>query len=237
VNKYLNKTDFIVMGASLLSLIVFIVNTFLKSVIPLYFNGIVILGVFLYWSLKEDPAGILRKSLIIGSLGGMLYTLLDNIFVNQLVIIYLRTKDLEIYGTPISIILTWMYSISIGLYLYQRLRSYFNKFYIPSVLTGLSGSIFGILFDYLGNKALIWQWPWNINLMPSKPLFIGTAPIFFPVAIFCTFFLSPWMIGGQRVTTLRLGFSDNPVVGGIRFAVILASTMYIFFRIFGMVHN
>lgn len=233
MNKYLNKTDFVVIGASLLSLIVFLVNTALDSIIPVYLNAVIILAAFLYWSLKKDSVGILQKSLIIGSLGGVLYTFLDNIFVNARIIMYLRSEDIKVYGeygTPISIILTWMYSITIALYLYQRLRFSFGKFYIPSIITGASAFIFGILFDYLGSNARLWVWVWNINTMASKPTDIGTTPLFFPVALFSTFFLSPWILGGQSITSFRLGFSDNPFVAGIRCAVILASTMFLFLR-------
>jgi len=233
MNRYLNKTDFLVISACLLSLIAFSINIFLSSVIPLYFNAIVILGAFLYWVLwKKDPSGILQKSLIIGSSAGILYIFLDNIFVNQMIIVYLRTEDLKITGTPISLILTWMYSISISLYIYQRLRGFFGEFYIPSILTGTVAFLSIILFDFLGNKARIWEWPWNIAFMASKPPYIFTTPLFFPIALFLTFFLSPWIIGGQRITRFHIGFSDNPLVGGIRFAVILATTMFLFFRVF-----
>ena len=123
-----------------------------------------------------------------------------------------------------------MYSFTIALYLYQRLRMSFEKFIFPSLITGAAAFATAILFDYLANSARIWVWIWNINVMASKPPYIGMTPLFFPIALFSTFFLSPWIIGGQRITSMNLGFSDNPVVAGIRCAVIMASTMYLFFR-------
>lgn len=230
MNKYLNQTDFLVIGACILSLIAFLINTILDSIIPIYLNAAIILVAFLYWALRKDNTGIMQRVLIIGSLGGVLYTFLDNIFVNARIIMYLRSEDVEVYGTPVSIILTWMYSITIALYLYQRLRMAFEKFIIPSFITGIGAFIAGILFDYLANSARVWVWIWNINAMASKPPYIGTTPLFFPIALFSAFFLSPWIIGGQRITSVRLGFSDNPFVAGIRCAVIIASTMYLFFR-------
>ena len=61
--KYINYTDLIVIGASILSLLVFSVNVVFGSVIPLYFNGIIILGVFIYCVIRNDPANMLRRGL------------------------------------------------------------------------------------------------------------------------------------------------------------------------------
>jgi hypothetical protein len=226
--RYVNRTDLVVIGACGLSLIVFSINTKLDSVIPLYFNSFIVLGIFTYWAIRKDGTGLLKRSLIIGGIGGFFYTFVDSIFVNSWIYRYLRLEDIDIFAAPASIVLVWIYCVAIAIYLYQRLRSVFSKFYIPSVLTGASAFLSGIVFHYLGKQARLWEW--NDVWVSSSPS-VGSTPLFVPVALFVTFFLSPYIVGGQRIST-RIRLSDNPIAGGLRCAVILAMTMYILFRIF-----
>ena len=225
--RYINRTDLIMIGACVLSLIVFSVNAKLDSVIPLYFNGLAVLGIFAYWAFRNDAAGILKRSLIIGVIGGFFYTFVDSLFVESGIIIYLRAEDIDIFVTPASIVLTWMYCITIAIYLYQRLRSVFGKFYIPSMLTGTSAFLSSIVLNFFGSRARLWVW--NIGI-PSSPA-IGSTPLFVPVALFFTFFLSPYIIGGQRIST-RIKLPENPIAGGLRCSIIMAMAIYVSFRSF-----
>ena len=225
--RYANRTDFIVAGACALSLIIFAINTRLDSVVPLYINGIILPVVFIYWVLRRDAAGILKRSLIIGAIGGVSYTFVDKLFVETGVITYLRSEDLDIFATPVSVVLIWIYCITVAIYLYQRLRSVFGRFYIPAALTGAGAFISSIVLNQLGDQARLWVW--NIGV-PSSPA-IGSTPLFVPVALFVTFFLSPYIIGGQRITE-RIRIQENTIAAGLRCAIILAMTIFLSSRIF-----
>ena len=223
--KYVNHTDLIVAGACVLTLLVFVGNASLDSVIPLYLQSLTVLGVFLYWSLRNDAAGMLRRGLVIGGTAGLFYTFVDTMFVDAGIITYLR-RDIKIFATPVSVALVWMYCITIGIYCYLRLRSVFGRFYVPSAVTALCAFLSGAVFCHLGDRARLWVW--NIGV-PSSPA-IGSTPLFVPVALFITFFLSPYIVGGQRILgRVRLG--ENPIAGGLRCAIMLALTTFLSFRI------
>lgn len=227
--KHANHTDFIVIGASALILIAFAINTRLASIIPLYLNGFIVLGVLTYWAIRKDATGRLRRSLIIGGAAGILYTFVDSVLVSEQMIMYLR-RDVKIFATPASIVMTWICCITIAIYLYLRLRSVFSRFYIPSALTGAIAFLSSAILHYLGDGARLWIW----NARSLSPSILST-PLFVPVALCLTFLLSPYIVGGQRITK-RIGLTTNPLVAGFRCAVILAITvhisLYISFRIF-----
>ena len=225
--KYINRTDLVVIGMCVLSLILFSINTKLDSIIPVYLNGLIVLGIFIYWAICKDATDMLRQSLIIGGISGFFYTFVDSLFVEGTIVIYLRTEDIDVFATPVSVVLIWICYITIGIYLYQRLRSVFSRFYIPSLLTGAAAFLSGILLNYLGDSARLWVW--NIGI-PSSPA-IGRTPLFFPVALFFTFFLSPYIIGGQPIFKW-IKLQKNPIAGGLRCAIILAMAIYTSFRIF-----
>jgi len=223
--RYINRTDRAVIGACALSLTFFSINAKLDSVIPLYLNGLIVLSVFTYWAVRRDPTGILKRSLIIGSIAGASYAFVDKMFVETQIITYLR-PDVNVFETPASVVLIWMCSITIVIYFYQRLRPAFNRFYMPSALTGASAFISGTVLNELGDHARLWVW--NVGI-PSSPA-IGSTPLFVPIALFVTFFLSPYIIGGQHITP-RIGFQKNSIAAGLRCAIILAATIFLAFRI------
>ena len=93
---------------------IFSINTKLDSVIPLYFNALVVLGIFVYWVFRHDATVMLRRSLIIGGIGGFFYTFVDQGLVNMWAITYLR-EDIKIFATPLSVVLTLVYCIAIAI--------------------------------------------------------------------------------------------------------------------------
>ncbi len=243
--RYVNRTDLIVAGACVLTLIVFLINTMLDSVILLYINDLAILSVFVYWAIRRDAAGMLRRSLIIGGIGGFFYTFVDKLFVELTTITYITyikrgtgmgdgIRDISIptFATPVSIVLLWICCISIVIYFYQRLRSVFGRFYIPALLAGVSAALASIILSNLGDGL----WVWNF-VNPASPVWaslslgIGSTPLFVPAALFVTFLLSPYIIGGQRISR-RFRISENLLVAGLRCGVILPAMIYISFRIF-----
>ena len=234
--KYMNRADLIVAGGCALTLIVFLINTRLASVIPLYINGLIVLGVFVYWAIRKDTAGMLRRGLIIGGIAGFFYTFVDKFFVELRAVTYIAyikrsadladgIKDISIFSTPVSVVLIWICCITIAMYLYQRLRSVFSKFYIPALLTGASAFLAAIVLSNLGDR--IWVWSFATTSAPG----IGSTPLFVPVAVSVTFLLSPYIIGGQRISR-RIGISDNPIAAGLRCAVIMSAMIYFAFRVF-----
>jgi len=227
--KYTNRTDLIIFGACILSLIAFSINTRLDSVIPVYINSLIILGVCTYWALRKDVTGMLRRSLIIGAVAGFAYTFVDRIFVDMWVIIKYLRPDAKVFATPLSIVLTFICCITIVMYFYQRLRSAFTRFLIPAALTGASAFLAGIAMGYFGDRARLWVWPWNTGTMPAPTPSIGPTPLPLLIALFLTFFLSPYIIGGQRITA-RIKLSDNPLAGGLRCAILLGMMMFFSFH-------
>lgn len=70
--------------------------------------------------------------------------------------------------------------------------------------------------------------------MPAPLPSIGPTPISVLVALFLTFFLSPYILGGQRITT-RVKLSDNPIAGGLRCAILLGMIMFFSFHLFARI--
>lgn len=234
--RYANRTDLIVAGACVLTLAVFLINTRLASVIPLYINSLIVLGAFTYWVIRKDAAGMLRRGLIVGSICGIFYTYVDKLFVELRTITYIAyikrgagledgIKDISIFATPISVVLIWICCLTVVIYLYQRLRSVFSKFYIPALLTAVSAFCASVVLSNLGHR--IWIWNFGATASPG----IGTTPLFVPVGVSVTFLLSPYILGGQRISR-RFRLSDNPIAAGIRCAVIMSMLIYLSFRIF-----
>ena len=234
--RYINRTDLIVAGASALILTAFLINTRLDSAIPLYISSLIGLSAFIYWAIRRDATGMLRRSLIIAGIGELFYTWVDSIFVEQEIITYV-IGDVEILSTPVSVALVGVCCIAIAMYFYQRLRSIFGQAYIPAVLTGVSAFLAGVVLNHLGAELWRWSSVW-LDYRKSGPaplvismLCIGSVPLFVPIALFVTFLLSPYIIGGQRFSR-RIGISDNVIAAGLRCAVLLPMMIYLSFVIF-----
>ena len=126
--KYTNRTDLVVVGACALTLAVFLLNARLASVIPLYLNCLIVLGIFTYWAFRKDAAGMLKLGLYIGAIGGFFYTFVDKLFVELGTITYIAyikrgagiedgVKDIPIFATPLSVVLLWACCITVVMYL------------------------------------------------------------------------------------------------------------------------
>ena len=238
--KYINHTDIIVAGASSLSLIIMAIGTLFHSVIPLYLIGILTLGGFTYWGIRRDSTRILVRCLIIGGIVGVLYTFLDTLFAEVEITTYLR-KDIKLLSTPISVVLFWTFFITTMMYLYHRLRSVFGRFILPSLITGSTAFLFGLILFYLGSNN---QWNWNIlnNLLGNRLLpSIGPIPLYVPLALFLTFFASPYIVGVPNPSTIKdnennimkhFKVSDNPLLGGLRCTITLSICLYGLYQLF-----
>jgi len=234
--RFNNQPDIVVIITFLINLVMFFINIKLGSVIPMYVGGIISFAMITYWSIRRDGSVMLRRSLIVGSMGGFFYTFVDRIFVDGQIIKYLRGGDLRIYQTPVSTILIWMYFIVILLYIYQRLRGYFSTTYIPSLLAGSVAFVLAFIFNYFGDRSRLWVWNANLTNMP----FIMTVPLFVPLAFYITFFLSPYILGtegivpspGDTFWSRYIKAANNPIVGGIRCAIMLSVSLFALLQIF-----
>jgi hypothetical protein len=238
--RYINRTDLIVAGACILFILFFLINIAFSSVIVLYMADVIMLGGFIYWGIKRDSTKILIRSLCVGGIVGVFYTFLDTLFVEVSIITYLRKNDdFRILSTPFSVVLFWMFFITTIMYLYQRLRSSFSKFYIPSLLTGTTAFLLGFILIYLGDLAR--QWVWSVGEYVKPMPSIGPVPLYVPLAFFVTFLLSPYIIGVPDSSMVKdqddpvtryFKISDNPLVGGIRCTIILSISLYGLLQLF-----
>lgn len=236
--RYINRSDIAVAIFGIFFILISLLNTTFNSVILLYIADIVTLGVFIYWGIRRDSTKKLLHSLVVGGVVGLLYTFLDTLFVEVSIVTYLRKNDdIELLSTPISVVLFWIFFITVMMYLYQRLRSSFSRFYIPSLITGSTGFIFGLLLIYLGDQSRQWVWSVGESLKPLPS--IGPIPLYVPLAFLVTFLLSPYIIGVDIPSIEKenpfakfFRVSDNPLIGGIRCAIVLSASLYGLLMIF-----
>ena len=134
-----DNTDKAVSAAVGFTFFTFLINVKLDSIIIVYLNAIVILGLFGYSIWRLDGLKILRKSLIIGTIAAVTYLPIDNLLgsLKSLGLITYLKHDLLLGITPLHIFLNWICLITIVLYFYQRLRGIFAKVYFPMLLTSI----------------------------------------------------------------------------------------------------
>ena len=220
----LDNTDKTVSAAVGFTLFMFLINVKIDSIIVVYLNAIVILGLLGYAVLRLDNLKILRNSLIIGVVAAATYLPFDYLFGSlkspdglQLIglITYLK-RDLLLGITPLHIFLNWICLITIMLYFYQRLRNIFNKVYFPIFLTSIVAFVGSVILSILGNYARLWVW--NATGFAPPP-FIGSMPLLVPVGLFLTFLLTPY-------------FVLNIIAGGIRCGITLGIMQFLCFVTF-----
>lgn len=236
--KYINRSDIVVASSGIFFILISLLNTAFSSVVLLYIADFITLGVFICWSISKDSTRKLIHSLIVGGIVGLLYTFLDTLFVEVSIVTYLRKNDdIRLLSTPFSVVLFWIFFITTMMYLYQRLRSSFSRFYIPSLITGSTGFIFGLLLIYLGDQSRQWVWSVGESLKPLPS--IGPIPLYVPLAFLVTFLLSPYIIGVDIASIEKenpfakfFRVSDNPLIGGIRCTIVLSASLYGLLMIF-----
>ncbi|HGE69676.1 TPA: hypothetical protein ENX78_02500 [Candidatus Poribacteria bacterium] len=234
--RYINRTDVVVSAVSVLNLIFMSINTALESLILFYLGNIIAIACLIYWGILKDATKYLARSLLIGGIVGVIYTVLDNLLAEVNYINYLRIEDIKLLSTPISVVLFWIFLITTMIYLYHRLRSTFSRFIFPSIITGSTAFLFSLVLFILGDISR--QWVWSIGEPPM--LSIGPIPLYVPLALFVTFFLSPYIVGipGAPVADEDSFFakyfkvSNNPLSGGIRCTIILSLSIYGLLQLF-----
>lgn len=208
-----SRTDRLVIAAIFSIYFVFIINTWLASTIMLYIGVLVAGGVFLYCIVKLDPFKLVRNGLIVGVIGGVIYSYIDTLLSDKpfLIITYLRPDIHPYTAAPLSLILIWFLEIAGVVYFYQRMNSFFQKIYIPSLLTGILVFFMSVTLGQLGDLARLWNW--NISRIHSP--FIGRLPLYVPIGLFLSFLFSEFFVG------------KNSIIGGIRCGIAIGIGQFI----------
>lgn len=217
----LSRTDRHVIVAISSIYFVFIINVWLASVIPLYFGALIAVGIFFYSIIKLDPFKLARNSLIIGTIGGIIYSYIDNLFSKELQIIFYLRPDIHPHtAAPFSLILIWFLLIAVVVYFYQRMNSFFSSIYIPSLLTGILAFFMSVTLGQLGDMARLWSW--NINQVTSP--FIGRLPLYVPVGLFLSFIFSEFFVSRKYA-----GISGilRVAIGGIQCGIVIGMGQFL----------
>jgi hypothetical protein len=215
----ITQTDKAVIIACVTSFATFLINAKLGSTWLLYLNVLVVVGVLGYASRKWDESSLLSRSVIFGVIASITtYIPLDWLFSRRVVLLsYLSRHDIRIAAVPLSLLLTWALAITIIIYLYQRLDSIWGRPYIPAVVAGGVAFVGSTLFDQLGSARL---WNWNATPLSYFP-YIGSVPVFVPMALGLTFLLSPYYLRSHYI-----------IVGGIRCGLFIGIMQFFCFLLF-----
>ena len=214
----ITQTDKAVTIASLTTFLTFLMNAKLGSIWLLYLNVLVVVGVFGYASRPWNQLSHLSRSAIFGVIASITYIPLDWLFSRQVTLIfYLSSRDIRIAAVPLSLLLTWTVAITIIIYIYQRLNTIWERPYISAMIVGSIAFVGSTIFDQFGSARL---WNWNAIHLSYSP-YIGSVPVFVPIALALTFLLSPYYLRRYHV-----------VVGGIRCGLFIGIMQFLCFMLF-----
>ena len=221
----ITQTDKAVIIASITTFLTFLMNAKLGSIWLLYLNVLVVVGVFGYASRPWDQLSHLSRSAIFGVVASITYIPLDWLFSRRVMLLfYLSSRDIQIAAVPLSLLLTWMIAITIIIYIYHRLNAIWERPYIPAVIVGSVAFVGSTIFDQFGSARL---WNWNAIRLSDFP-YIGSVPVFVPIALALTFLLSPYYLRRYHI-----------VVGGIRCGLFIGIMQFLCFMLFhfiGLLH-
>jgi len=216
----ISRTDKLIILAIFSIYLVFVINVKLDSTIPLYFGVLIAGGIFLYCIIKLDPFEIARESLIIGIISGIIYSYVDKLFSeNLLIITYLRADIYPYTAAPLSLIMVWSLIIAFLIYFYRRMNSFFKSIYIPSLFTGILAFVISLTLGQLGDFARLWNWN---HLQISSP-FIGNLPLYVPIGAFLSFLFSAFFV---RKISSKIVIS-SAIIGGIRCGIVIGMGQFI----------
>ena len=214
----ITQTDKAVIIASITTFLTFLINAKLGSIWLLYLNVLVVVGVFAYASRPWDSLSNLSRSAIFGVIASITYIPLDWLFSRRVVLLsYLSPRDIQIAAVPLSLLLTWMIAITIIIYIYHRLSAIWERTYIPALVVGGVAFVGSTIFDQFGSARL---WNWNAIRLSYFP-YIGSVPVFVPVALALTFLLSPYYLRRHHI-----------VVGAIRCGLFIGIMQFLCFLLF-----
>ena len=214
----ITQTDKVVIIASITTFLTFLLNAKLGSIWLLYLNVLVVVGVFGYASRPWGKLSHLSRSAIFGVIASITYIPLDLLFSKHVELLsYLSRRDILIAAVPLSLLLTWMITLTIIIYIYHRLNEVWEQPYIPAVVVGSIAFVGSTIFDQFGSARL---WNWNAVRFSDFP-YIGSVPVCVPIALALTFLLSPYYLRRHHI-----------VVGGIRCGLFIGIMQLLCFMLF-----
>ena len=214
----ITQTDKAVIIASITTFLTFLANAKLGSIWLLYLNFLVVVGAFGYVSRPWDQLTHLSRSAIVGVIASITYIPLDLLFSEHVKLLsYLSLRDIRIAAVPMSLLLTWMITITIIIYIYHRLNAIWERPYIPAAIVGGIAFVGSTIFDQFGSARL---WNWNAIRFSYFP-YIGSVPVCVPIALALTFLLSPYYLRKHHI-----------VVGGIRCGLFIGIMQFLCFLSF-----
>lgn len=222
----LSRTDKLVIVALLSIYLVFIINVWLATTVMLYLGVLIAGSIFFYCIVKFDPFKLVRNGLIIGTVSGIIYSYIDKLFSESLLVITYLRPDIHPYtAAPLSLILNWFLLITIVIYFYQRMNSFFQKFYIPSLLAGILAFFMSVTLGQFGDMARLWNW--NINRIHSP--FIGSLPLYVPIGLFLTFIFSEFFV--RSLKSNKVSGIGSAIIGGIRCGIAIGIGQFLSYLI------
>jgi hypothetical protein len=214
----ITQTDKAVLIACGTTFLTFLMNAKLGSIWILYLNVFMTACVFGYAIRQWDEFSHLSRSVIFGVSASITYTPVDWLLSRQVrLIFYLRSDIPWMFAVPLSLLLMWMVAITVSIYLYQRLNSMGSRSYISAGITGIAVFVGSTVLDQFGSARL---WNWNAMLLKDST-YIGSVPIFVPIALFLTFLLSPYYF-----------YRHHIIVAGIRCGIFMGTMQFLCFVLF-----
>ena len=170
----ITQTDKTVIFASITTALTFLINAKLGSIWLLYFNVLIITGVFGLALRRLDELSHLARSVIASAISLIIYLPLDW-YISQKIhqdhlIFYLSLNDIRVPTVPLSLVLTWLIALTVTIYVYQRFSSIWRYPYFSAVITASVVFVSSVVFDRLGSARL---WNWNASYLENFP-FIGS---------------------------------------------------------------
>jgi len=191
----LKKSDYVVTAAFISTFLWFSINALYPWIGWLYINVLISGGALAWAALRWNAPGYIREGAMIGFGSAFIYLAVNGLLVRvALILDYLR-KDVLIFYTPLSVILTWGLMITLAIYLYRRMREFIGNFYLPALVIGILAFAVTLGLNELGNIGRLWNW--NMLRVP-RPI-LNSTPLYVLIANFLVPFAAPYILGGNPI--------------------------------------
>jgi len=207
VSLELRRADWAVMAAFISTFLWFSVNALVVWIGWLYLNLAISAAVLTLAALRWDGPGYLKHGVIAAIGGALIYSIVDRLFVRMVMVLSYLRRDVPVFSTPLSVVLTWALMIEIGIYLYLRMREFTGRFYIPALIIGALAFASTIGLSELGSAGRIWVW--NISRAPRP--FIAHTPLYTALANFFVPFTAPYVVQHRIIGAIRCGVAISAI--------------------------
>lgn len=203
----LRRADLAVIAAFISTFLWFSINTLFVWIGWIYLNLASSTALLTLAALKWDSPGYLKHGVIAALGGALIYSVVDRLFVKMVMVLSYLRKDLTVFSTPLSVVLTWALMIELGIYIYLRMREFMGRFYIPALIIGILAFVSTVGLSELGSFGRIWVW--NISRTP-KPL-IAHTPLYAALANFFVPFTAPYVVQHRIIGAIRCGVAISAI--------------------------